>query len=105
MHSPQLCVSSTHLQTVLPLPLQQSGGGPGCFYMWAQLSAGSFFFKDFIYLYLERGEGRGERNKHRYEKERLIGCISHALRLTRGRACNPGMFPDRDQPVTLYFVG
>ena len=33
-----------------------------------------FFFKDFIYLFLE-GEGREkDRVKHQYERETLMGC-------------------------------
>ena len=47
-----------------------------------------YFFKDFIDLYLERGEGREkEREKHQ--------CVvaSHVAP-TRDLACNPGMCPD-----------
>ena len=47
-----------------------------------------FYFKDFIYLLSERGEGREK------ERERNIDvcCPSHPL--TGGLACNPGMCPD-----------
>ena len=46
-----------------------------------------FVFKDFIYLFVERGEGR--------EKEKETSMCSCLLRaLTGDLAHNPGMFPD-----------
>ena len=38
-----------------------------------------FFLKDFIYLFLERGEGREkEKEKHRCARETSISCLLHA---------------------------
>ena len=39
-----------------------------------------YFFKDLIYLILERGEGRGkkERDKHQCVRDTLTSCLSHA---------------------------
>ena len=48
-----------------------------------------FFFKDFIYLFLERGEGREE------ERERNISVwLPLICKPTGDLACNPGMCPD-----------
>ena len=47
-----------------------------------------YFFKDFIYLFLERGEGR-ERGKHQH-------VVASRTPLTGDLACNPGLCPDRD---------
>ena len=45
------------------------------------------FFKDFVYIFLERGEGRQrKREKHNF------GCLLHIPQL--GLAHNPGMCPD-----------
>ena len=54
----------------------------------------SIFFKDFIYLLLERGEGRGEREeqKHQCVRDTLICCLSHAPKW--GPYPQPGMCPD-----------
>ena len=52
------------------------------------------FFKDFIYLFLERGEGREkdrERNIDVQEKHQLVD--SH-MPQTEDLACNQGMCPD-----------
>ena len=46
------------------------------------------FFKDFIYLFLERGR-EGERER---EKQYVVASRSPP---TGNLACNPGMFPDR----------
>ena len=63
------------------------------------------FLRDFIYfhLFLERREGRErerEGGKHRYVRETLIGCLSHAP----WPGHNPGMCPDwesNQRPFTL----
>ena len=44
------------------------------------------FFKDFIHLFLERGEGKEK------ERKTLIGYLSHALKW--GLALNPDLCPD-----------
>ena len=49
-----------------------------CFYF--------YFFKDFIYLFLERGEGR--------EKEKHQCVVASSMLPTVYLACNPGMCPD-----------
>ena len=47
---------------------------------------GFFFFKDFIYLILERREGEREGDKHQY--------VAFHMLPARDLTCNPGMFPD-----------
>ena len=47
-----------------------------------------FFFKDFIYLFLERGGGREK------ERERNISVVASHLAPTGNLACNPGMCHD-----------
>ena len=58
------------------------------------LSRSTFLsFKDFTYLFLERGEDRGkEREKHWCARETLIGCLLHSP--TGDLAQNPDMCPD-----------
>ena len=59
------------------------------------------FLKDFIYLFLERGEGREEkREKRRHERETSIRCFSCAPR-TRDKPSNPGMGLPGDQTSNL----
>ena len=48
----------------------------------------NLFFKDFIYLFLERGERRRKRGK----ETSMCGCLSHAP--IGDLAINPGMCPD-----------
>ena len=55
------------------------------------------FFKDFIYLFLERGEGR-----ERGRETSMCGCPSHAP--PGDLACNPGLCPAWE-PGTLWFAG
>ena len=38
----------------------------------------SYFFKDFIYLFLDRGKGGREEEKHQCVRDTSIGCISYA---------------------------
>ena len=47
-----------------------------------------FFFKDFIYLFLERGEGRGKEGR----KDQCMAA--RVVALTGDLACNTGMCPD-----------
>ena len=55
---------------------------------WSSLgSYFSIFFKKYIYLILEREEGRRKRGR-----ETLTGCLLHAP--TGGPACIQGMCPD-----------
>ena len=57
------------------------------------------FFKDFIYLFLERGEGR-EREKHQC-------VVASPVPPTGDLACNPGMCPDWEsngEPLVLRLV-
>ena len=49
----------------------------------------TLFFKDFIYLCLERGEGERKRGK----ETSMCGCLS-CTPLNRELACNPSMCPD-----------
>ena len=46
-----------------------------------------FFFKDFVYLFLERGEGEREGETHQY-------VVASRPPPSGDRACNPGMCPD-----------
>ena len=47
--------------------------------LWLTTSFPIFLKKDFIYLFLERREGRErEGEKHRCERETLISCLLHA---------------------------
>ena len=46
------------------------------------------FFKDLIYLFLERGEGRGKERR----KDQCV--VASFVALTGDLACNPGMCPD-----------
>ena len=46
------------------------------------------FFKDFIYLFLDRGEGREEEG----EKHQCV--VASHMPPTGDLACNPGMCPD-----------
>ena len=48
-----------------------------------------FFFKDFMYLFLERGR-KGE--KYQCVREMLMPASN------RGQACNPGMWESNQQP-------
>ena len=48
-----------------------------------------YFFKDFIYLFLERGEGKEKERKRNIN----CGCLS-CTPPTGYRALNPGMYPD-----------
>ena len=47
-----------------------------------------YFFKDLIYLFLERGEGREKEG----EKHQCV--VASCTPPTRDLACNPGMCPD-----------
>ena len=47
-----------------------------------------YFFKDFIYLFLESREGKEK------EKERNINVFASHVPQTGDPACNPGMCPD-----------
>ena len=38
----------------------------------------SYFLKDFIYLFLERGEAREKEKEHRCARDTLIGSLSRA---------------------------
>ena len=56
-----------------------------------------FFFKDLIYLFLEKGEGREK-------EERNINQLPFIHTPTRDQTCNPGMCPDwesNQQPFAL----
>ena len=60
-----------------------------------------FFFspKDFMYLFLERGKGRREGEKHQCV---VASCVSP----TGSLVCNPGMCPRLEiELVTLWFAG
>ena len=52
------------------------------------------FLKDFIYLFLERGEGRNRR--------RETSMLPLALAPTGDPACNPGMCPDWESSWRLF---
>ena len=61
-----------------------------------------FFFKIFIYLFLERGKGGRKRGKHQCVRETPASCLSHAPNW--GPGPNPGMCPDWEsnlRPFTL----
>ena len=68
------------------------------FFTWLLVS---FFFKDFIYLFLERGEGKGK------ERERNINVrLPLTCPLTGNLACNPGLCLRLGiKPATLWFTG
>ena len=58
-----------------------------------------FFFKDFIYLFLDRGDWREER-----EQEKHQCVVASCMPCTGNLACNPRRFPDRElnqQPFGL----
>ena len=52
----------------------------------------NIFKKDFIYLLLERGEGKGRRKRGRGEKHQYV--VAPHVSPTGDLACNPGMYPD-----------
>ena len=58
--------------------------------------AGDSFFKDFIYLFLERGKGRIERRE-----TSMCGCLLHPT-TTEVLACNPHMCPDQEQNLRPF---
>ena len=58
------------------------------FYLFMHLLVDSFFFKDFIYLFLERKEGKEKGG----EKHQCV--VSSHEPPTGDLACNPGMCPD-----------
>ena len=53
------------------------------------------FFKDFIYLFLERREGEREEEKLWCMRETSIGYLSHVSH-AGDQACNPGMCHDQE---------
>ena len=55
-----------------------------------------FFFLDFIYLLLERGEGREK------ARERNMGQLSVTWALTREWTCKPGVCPDRESNLRPF---
>ena len=58
------------------------------------------FFKDFIYLFLERGT-EGQR-----EGEKQLCVVASHMPATADLACNPGMCPRLGiEPATLWFAG
>ena len=59
----------------------------------------SYFLKDFIYLFLEKGEGTGEREG---EKHQCVVAFSESR--TGDLAHNPGMCPDLELNQ-LWFAG
>ena len=60
------------------------------------------FFKDFIYLFLERGR-EGERER---EGEKHPCVVASCVSPTGDMASNPGMCPSLGiKPVTLWFAG
>ena len=63
------------------------------------------FFKDFIYLYLDRGERRErEGEKHPCTRETSIDCLSHAH--SQGPGPQPRHVPQPGiKPVTSWFAG
>ena len=62
---------------------------------WAVYFISLHFLKDFIYLFLERGEGREK------ERERNIDRPSSNQHQTR----NPGMFPNQNRTGDLSVCG
>ena len=52
----------------------------------------AFFYKDFIYLFLEREEG-GERGRESSLWQRIIDRLPFACALTKDQTKNPGMCP------------
>ena len=66
--------------------------------------ANSFLFKDFIYLFLERGEGREKERKETLMWEKLQ-LVASRTRPNRGQTHNPGMCPNwelNQRPFTLW---
>ena len=53
-------------------------------------------FKDFIYLFFERGEGRGK------ERERNIHVCLPRAPPSGDPARNPGMYPDRESNLRRF---
>ena len=93
---------------------------PGCPNYWQKINIFSFF-KDFLYLFLERGEGRERGREILIMRETLVGCLLHTSRLgtkpttqacalTRNWTGNfslYGMIPSSSQGYSiflLYFV-
>ena len=55
----------------------------------------TYFFTDFIYLFLKRGEGKEKEERNIDVRETGISCLSHTPRLgNRAQPRNPGMCPD-----------
>ena len=65
-----------------PVTLLQGGVGRGLFPPFYFI----YFFKDFIYLFLERGTEGGEKERERN------GCVKETV--TCALARNPGLCPD-----------
>ena len=80
----------------LLLKPQGGGGSVSCEYTiyFSKRTICLFIFKDFIYLFLERWEGRKkerERNINVWEIHQLVASHTPPI---RDLACNPGMCPD-----------
>ena len=54
----------------------------------------NYFFKDFIYLFLERGKGGRKRGRETSVWERNINQLPFVCTRTRDQTCSPGMCPD-----------
>ena len=55
---------------------------------FSRFQANAFLKKDCIYLFLESGEGKGEREGEKHQRV-VASCVPHTGEL----ACNPGMCP------------
>ena len=54
----------------------------------------SFFFKDFIYLFLERGKGREKERERNINVREIHRLVASRAPPTEDLACNPAMWPD-----------
>ena len=63
------------------------------------------FLKDFIYLFIERGERREKEKERNIDvRETSVGCLLDGLAASCVLACNPSMCPDWESTSDLLVL-